>query len=494
VTARRVVVFAGAKLLFHVLTNGQYGFHRDELATLADARHLDWGYVAYPPLTPFVGRMALELFGDSLTGFRCFAALAQSVAIVLAGALARLFGGPPAAQLLAAVAVAVAPVSLSASHLLQYVSFDYLGFVALTYLVARLVDSGDERCWLAIGATIGAAVLTKYTAAFFAVGLLTAVLLTPLRAQLTRHWPWLGAFISLLIASPNLLWQARHDFISLDFLRAIHERDVRIGRTDGFLGDQLWVTTNAVTLPLWGLGLFVLLFAARGRRFRVLGLMAVVPFALLLVARGRGYYMGPVYPVLLAAGAADLDRILKNRPGSLHRLAYSAAALVLALGSGIAVVVLPLARPGSALFGWVVTKNDDLAEELGWPELASEVARIYRTLPAEERERTGVFCGNYGEAGAVDLYGPALGLPPAISGTNSYWLRGPGDPAPETLILLGASREQAEGLCGSMELVGHTGNRWGVRNEESEHHPDIFVCRALREPLPRRWPSMRRFG
>jgi 4-amino-4-deoxy-L-arabinose transferase-like glycosyltransferase len=150
-----LLLLALARLLLHGLTNDQYGFHRDELATLDDARSLAWGYVAYPPLTPFLARLALELFGPSLVGLRLFSALAQSLAMVLAGLMARELGGSRPAQLLSAVAVAVAPLSLIQGSLFQYVSFDNLWWVLLAYQVIRLLKSEDPRWWLGIGAVIG---------------------------------------------------------------------------------------------------------------------------------------------------------------------------------------------------------------------------------------------------------------------------------------------------------------------------------------------------
>ncbi len=308
-----LIAFVALKLAFHVLLNTRYGFHRDELATLANARHLDWGYVAYPPLAPFLGRVALALFGPSLTGFRFFAALAQSVAIVVSALIARELGGHRAAMFLAAAATAIAPISLGASSLFQYVSFDYLWFVLTAYFVVRLVGSEDARWWIAIGITIGLAIETKYTAAFFIAGLICGVLVTPLRSYLASKWLWIGTALAILIALPNLVWQWQHDFVTLDFLRHIHERDVRIGRTAGFVTDQLLVAANPLTLPLWLLGLYLVFVSARGRRYRVLGWMALVPFALLLLAQGRGYYVAPIYPMLFAAGATELERICNPR-------------------------------------------------------------------------------------------------------------------------------------------------------------------------------------
>jgi 4-amino-4-deoxy-L-arabinose transferase-like glycosyltransferase len=479
-----LLILAAAKLVFHLCTNGQYGFHRDELATLDDARHLAWGYVAYPPLTPFLGRIELELFGASLVGFRFFAAFAQSVAMVLTGLMARRFGGGRAAMVVAAIAAMLAPISLSASSVFQYVSFDFLWFVLLAYFVVRLVDSNDSRWWVGIGAAIGLGALTKYAVAFYVAGVVVGVFITPLRAHLRSKWLWIGAALSIAIALPNLLWELRHDFITLDFLKFIHARDVSIGRTGSYWPDQFTVSTNLFALPLWILGLYVLLFSERGRKYRILGWMFVVPVVLFAFAKGRGYYTGPLYPMLLAAGAAALQR----------RVAWVIATVLLLAGTIAVPVVLPLVPVGSRYWAFVNKRNGDLREEIGWPELTQEVARIWNGLDPAERSVAGIFCGNYGEAGALNLYGPAYGLPPVISGINSYWLRGSGNPPPKMLVVVGASRAGVEEACSSVTLAGHITNAAGVRNEETERHPDIFLCRGFRHPIVKMWPQLRSFG
>jgi 4-amino-4-deoxy-L-arabinose transferase-like glycosyltransferase len=489
-----LLLFATAKVAFHLVVNTRYGFHRDELATLDDARHLAWGYVAYPPLTPFLGRVELALFGASLTGFRLLAAVAQSIACVVAGRMARRFGGGAGAQWLAALAVAIAPLSMGASSLFQYVSFDYLWWVLIAWFLVRRIDEEERRWWLAIGAVIGLAVLTKYSIVFCVAGLAVGVLATPLRRDLRGRWPWLGAAIAVAVAMPNLVWQARHELVSLDFLRHIHARDVAIGRTDGFLVGQLWVTTNPVTVPLWVLGLWALLRVPRLRPFRALAWMAIVPALLFLLARGRDYYLGGVYPMLLAAGATVVIGWLGGRPAPVRRVGWATVAVLLAAGFAATMVAMPIAPVGSPLFRFAARANGDLVEELGWPELVAEVARIWNALPAGERARTAIYAANYGEAGAVNLYGPAHGLPAAISGVNSFWERGYGDPPPEQLVVLGGSRERLEQRCREVTLVGHTPNPYGVVNEETGDHPDIFLCRGLRMPWERLWPQLRHFG
>ncbi len=253
---------AAATVVVHVLTGHQYGFHRDELATLEDARHLAWGFVAYPPVTPFFGRLSLILFGTSLAGFRFFAAVAQAVALVFTGLMARELGGRRGAQLIA-VAAGV-PFCLGGGALMQYVSFDYLCWVLVAYFVLRLLKTEDPRWWLAIGAAIGFGMMTKYTMGFFGIAIVVGVMVTPARKYLVSKWLWMGVALSILVFLPNLIWQAQHHFVSLDFLKHIHQRDIRLGRTQKFVPLQFKLTLLA--LPLALAGLYFYLLSAAGRR------------------------------------------------------------------------------------------------------------------------------------------------------------------------------------------------------------------------------------
>jgi 4-amino-4-deoxy-L-arabinose transferase-like glycosyltransferase len=412
---------------------------------------------------------------------RFLPSVAQSIAIILTALIAKRLGGDRIAQWIAALATAVAPVSLAASALYQYVTFDYLWWVLIAYCVASLIETNDERWWMAIGAAIGLAVLTKYTIAFFIAGLAVGFFASGMQRHLRSRWFWIGVAIAFALALPHFIWEARHDFISLDFLKSIHKRDVRIGRADHFLIEQLFIPASPVTIPLWIAGL-VALFSSK--RFRILGWMAVVPFVLFVIAHGRSYYTAPLYPMLFAAGATIVP----------HRARAFAIALIAIVGVAGAPFVLPLAPINSPLFEVAAKANEDFVEEIGWPDLVNEVARIWSTIPASEQSRTGIFANNYGEAGAIDLYGPAHGLPPVICNTNSYWLRGPGNPPPQTLIVLGDHREGLEKHCHSVTLAGHTPNPYNIKNEETHDHPDIFICRGLKETWPELWPKIRNFG
>ncbi|MFN2138063.1 MAG: glycosyltransferase family 39 protein, partial [Candidatus Promineifilaceae bacterium] len=264
-----LLLIAGGIVLFHILTNGQYGFHRDELDILMNARQLDWGYVAYPPITPLLARIELALFGPSLMGMRLLPALAQGMVVILVGLMTRDFGGSRLAQVLAAVAVAISPLALTAGMLIQYLSFDYLWWVLLAFCTVRLLRSENPLWWLGIGTAVGLGMMTKYTIMFFVAGLVVAVLISSMRCYLRSRWLWAGVAAAALIFLPNMLWQIQHDFISLEFLSAIHARDIDWGRTDNFLTDQFLTSINPFTLPLWLAG-FLFFLDRSGKRFRPL--------------------------------------------------------------------------------------------------------------------------------------------------------------------------------------------------------------------------------
>jgi len=490
-----LVLIAAIRFAYHLATNGQYGFHRDELQTFEDARHLAWGYVAYPLLTPLLGRIELALFGTSLVGFRVFAALAVSIAMILAGLIAKQLGGGRHVQVLAAVASGVSPVSLTQGAVMQYVSLDYLWGVLVGYLLTRLLHSDDPRWWVPIGAVLGIGMETRYTIGFLALGIAAAVPLTPLRRHLASKWLWLGVSASIILLLPNAIWQATHHFISRDFLAYLHKRDARQGRYKHFYLGQVLVDVNPVTAPLALLGLWFFFFKREAKRYRFLGWVYLVSLLLFAGMGARSYYTAPLYPMLVAAGCVVFASWADAFEPLRGRIAYGVQwALVVVGGIGIALLVTPVAPIGGPI--WKVTSkvHDQFREEIGWPDLAQHVAAAFNALPAEERERTGILTGNYGEGGALNLYGPALGLPHAMSLTNSFWYRGYDPRLPQTVILVGFDLEEGQQLFDSCEVAAKNTNAQNVENEESRDHPDILVCRELRVSWPDYWQWSRRFG
>src|SRR3984957_19524779 len=434
-----LLAIAAGMAVVHIATNGRYGFHRDELQTLSDAVNMDWGFVAYPPFTPFVERVGLALFGHSLIGLRMFSVVAQSTVIFITGFMARELGGARLAQITAALSVALAPLAMFEGTEFQYTTFDYLWWVLIAYCVIRLLKSSDPRWCVPMGAVIGLGLMTKYTMAFYVAGMVGGLMLTGARRFLGSKWFWIGVALALLICLPNLIWQVRHDLISLHFLQYIHKRDVGQGRNQGFWRDQFLIDTNLASAPLWIAGL---IFLFRDRRYQMLAWMYVIPLAGFAVTKARFYYLGAAYPMLLAMGAVAGERwILTWRQGWRWTIEAALFAGMALCGMYFAVVIVPWA-PSGRLKEFALQNNGDLREEIGWEDLVRAVADVRDGLTAQQRQNLGVVVGNYGEGGAVTILGPEYHLPPAIQLTNSGWLRGYPLPPPDTLIVVGWSQQQ----------------------------------------------------
>lgn len=482
---------AAAVALLHILTNNRYGIHRDEFQVLSDALHMDWGFVAYPPLNPFLTSIGLHLFGLSLVGLRLLSVIATTTAIFVTGLMAYELGGGRLAQITAALTVALSGLSLFEGTEFQYTTYDYLWWVLIAYFAIRLLKSGNPRWWLAIGVAAGLGLQSKYTMAFLLCGVLGGLLFTGARRYFASIWFWVGVGVALVIFLPNLIWQIRHDFISLHFLHHIHARDVEEGRADGFFVDQIRICTNFFALPLWISGLVHYL---RDRRYRMLGWMYLIPLALFIVGKGRGYYLGAAYASLIAMGAVAGERWVRSLPKLRKRIVEGVFFTGLAAyGALMIAIVIPLANSGP-LKAYALKVNDDLREEIGWDDLVKTVAGIRDSLTPEQRASFGIIVGNYGEQGAIEILGPTYHLPPPISGTNSAWFRGYPTPPPTTLLVLGLSRGYTEKTFTSCRIIAHFTNHLGVKNEESDVHPGIWLCGPPVKPWPEFWLDFQDFG
>ena len=486
-----LIAIAAAFALLHLFTNSRYGFHRDELQFLSDAQHLDWGFVSYPPFTPFVERIALIFFGISMAGLRFFSVIAQAIVILASGLMARDLGGSRFAQIVAALSVGLSALPLFEGTQFQYTSFSYFWWILTCMFTVRLLQSENPRWWLAIGTCIGFALLSKYSVVFFIPGLLAGLVLTSARRLIATRWFWFGVTLACLLFLPNCVWLLRHNFISYHFLQTIHVRDVGEGLADAYWKHQLLFDINPVAIPLWIAGLVACI---RIRRYRMLAWMYAVPVLLFWIGKGRFYYVAEAYPAILAMGAAAAEHWMISRPAWLRRaLSIVFFAGLFASGALCAAVLLPFASRGP-LRQFALAHNGDLREEIGWNELVCTVAGIRNALPPGQRSGAGIFTGNYGEFGAIAVLGRPYGLPQPIGTTNSEWLRGYPTPPPTTLIVLGLSANQANMLFTGCRLAGHNGNAEGVSNQESQNYPDIFVCGSPRKPWPEFWKENRWFG
>jgi len=493
-----------AKLAIHLPLLGRYGYFRDELYFLDCGRHLDWGYVDHAPLIGLVAKGSL-LLGGSLPALRIFPALAGAGLVALAALLARRLGGGPFAQLLAGLTVLLSPVQLLMSSVMTMNAFEPLFWSGAALALVRLVESGDGRWWLAFGALGGAGLLNKHSTIFFLVAVAAGVALTGTRRWLATRWPWLGAGLALLVFLPNLVWQWQRDFPTLEDLRNVARtgKNVVLGPGD-FVLQQVQLQHPAF-VPFWLGGLLWLLLARRGRH-RFLGIAFLVFFGLHFALHAKNYYLAPFYPILFAAGGVAWEEGLARWRATRGRAAPRAVvvAAVAVAGLVVAPTVLPLLPPGTLLaYGraiGVVPPRTEVAHEgplpqvwgdqFGWPELVADVARVWNGLSPEERARAGIFANNYGEAGAINLFGPRSGLPPALSAHQTHFFWGPRGFTGDVLVVLQSSRDDLERRCASVEEAGRHFHPWGMAEENGA----IWVCRGLKTPLPELWPELKHWN
>jgi hypothetical protein len=489
-TTLLLLTIAGAIGLLHLLTNGRYGFHRDELQFLSDARHLDWGFVPYPPMTAFLEHISMSIFGLSIVGLRLFSVLAQASAIVVTGFMARELGGNRLAQIAASLSIALSALPIFEGTEFQYSSFDYLWWVLAAYFFIRILGTDNPKWWLAVGASLGLGLETKYSITFFIAGLLGGMLLTSARRWFLSPWFWAGVGVSLLIFLPNLLWLVRHDFISYQFLQHIHVRDVRQGRGDGFLLDQIRICINPAATILAVAGLIA---AFRSSRYRPIAWMLLITVAMFGVGRGRGYYTAPAYPMIVAMGAVACSSWLAKLRAALRiPIAMLYFGGVAFCGAYIVCVLVPLASSGP-LREFALAHSSDLREELGWETMLQSIANVRDSLTPEQRANYGIVVGNYGENGAIEILGPKYGLPLAISGTNSAWLHGYPQSQPTTNIVLGVGEDDREAQFTGCKLVATIPYPKEQYNEES-NHDKIYVCGPPRLPWPELWKIALSYG
>lgn len=309
-----LVALAGVKLMLHLLTSDAYGYFRDELYYIACSNHLAAGYVDQPPLSIAVLALVRRALGDSLPAIRLAPAIAGAALVLLTGLLARALGGGRFAQGLAALAVLVAPVYLAMHSFFSMNAFEPLLWAGAAYVLVRLAQDGDPKLWLLFGALVGVGLENKHSMLFFGCGAVVALLLTPQRRWFATKWPWLAGLIACIIFLPNLLWQATHQWPTLEFLRhAQAYKNYPVSPVE-FIGQQI-LTLQPVTLPIWLAGIAYCLFSASGRRVRFLGWIYVVVFVVLLAEKGKAYYLAPAYPMMLAAGAVASSTSLHARGG-----------------------------------------------------------------------------------------------------------------------------------------------------------------------------------
>jgi 4-amino-4-deoxy-L-arabinose transferase-like glycosyltransferase len=419
--------------------------------------------------------------------------------VILTGLIAREFGGGRFAQGLAALSVLLAPGFLGMDNLLSMNAFEPLFWLGCAYLVIVILRTGQHKLWLLVGLVSGVGLLNKHSMLIFGFGIVAGVLLTTERRCLRSPWIWLGALLALLIFLPNLIWNIHNHFPFLELQQNIR-RDGRNVQPGLFaLFGQEALAMLPLTLPIWVGGFWFFFFNEKGRPYRVLGWACTITFVVIIVLNPRVYYLWPAFPVLFAGGSVLWEVWLKAPRLRLVRIVYPV--LMVLLGVALAPMLLPVLPPETyiryaaalhvappVIEKWKLGPLPQVyASQFGWEEMVVTVAGVYRTLPPDVQRRTAIFAQNFGQAGAIDLFGPKYGLPKAISGHQNYFLWGPREYSGDSVIVMQGQQNQLEQVYDHVEWRAHVSHPYSMPRE----HFDVFYCSGLKGSLQRMWPLVK---
>lgn len=496
-----LIGLAATKLVVQLAGITHYGFFRDELYYMACGEHLAWGYVDQPPLIALFAWLTRHLLGNSLVAIRIGCVLVGATVVYFTGALARELGGGRFAQSLGAICILFAPGYLAFDSFFSMNAFEPLFWLLCAWLAVRIVNGASPKLWLAFGALSGVGLENKHSMLVFGFGIVLGLLISGEWRIFRSKWIWIGGAIALALFFPNLLWESRHGWPQVEVVRnAQLYKNISISPLR-FVAEQI-AFLGPFALPVW-LGGLSWLFAARvAKRFRFLGWAYLSVMAVFIFGDGKSYYPLPFYSILMAAGGVLFEQLFAQHGRSWLRIAYPALLIVAGLVTiPFAVPMLPVdmfLRYAQRLpYSKAVTAERDAvdadlpqlyADMFGWENTAVTVARVYRSLPVEERAGCAILGGNYGETGAIDYYGPALGLPKAIGGHNSYYYWGPRNYSGACVIIFGEQSGDFIKLFGDVQLAATAENRYAMPIEQ---HIPIYICRKPVAPLSALWPHFK---
>jgi len=517
------LILALVKLALHFVFNSYYGYFRDELYFIACSEHLAFGYPDHAPLIAFTTKLSRTIFGDSLFAIRLFSALAGAAKILLTGLLVKELGGKRFAVFLACLCVLCVPVYFAIDNLLSMNSFEPLFWMACVYFAVLAIKRENPRYWLWFGVFAGLGLMNKHSMVFFGLAIIVGLILTDARKVFLSKWIWIAGAVAFLIFLPNIIWQFQNNFATIELLQNVQKSGKNVVMSPPvFVFSQIFMLLPT-TAPVWIAGIWYFLADKTGKKFRFLGICYLVLLALMIFLKAKDYYLAPVYPMLFAAGAVWWEQVFNgerrkakgenyenfNSKLSLFALRLSPLRFALpVLIVAMAIVALPFALPVLSVENFLRYENalgikppkaevshegalpQVYGDQFGWQEMVEKVAAVYNSLPPEERQKTGIYASNYGEAGAIDFFGAKYGLPKAISGHQSYFLWGHHGYTGEVLIVLGSKREDAEKNCQSVEEKTEVNHPYSMNEEKYK----ILICRGLREPLPDLWAKLKHWN
>ena len=497
-----VACFALAACLVHFLWNGRYGYFRDELYYAACGQHLAWGYVDQAPLIAVIARLSRSLFGDSLRALRFFPTLSSGAKILLAGWIVRELGGRRYAQILAATAMLLCPIYLTMDNFMSMNSFEPVFWMLCVAISLRIIRTGNSRLWLLFGLVAGIGILNKHSVLIFGLAFILGLVVTRQRVLLRTPWIWLGACIASLIFLPNFLWEMRNHWPTIEILRNV-DRTKNAHVTWGQFIIQQAFLVHPVAAPICVAGLWFFLSSRQGRAFRYLGWTYCFLLVEFLIFRGRIYYLAPIYPMLFAAGAVAIEAWIASYGKNWVKVAVLAPLVFGGMvAAPLALPILPLEAAARYAKFWDVDRvqvevepsgklPQMYADMMGWPQQAETVANVFRSLSPGDQSRVAILAKNYGQAGAIDYFGPALGLPHAISGHNNYYLWGPQQYTGEVVIAVGMPLEDLKAIFGEIDLAATINYEYAI---PEENNLPVYICRNPKMTLQKAWPRLKFYG
>jgi hypothetical protein len=489
-----LILLAFTTVLIHLLCSNSYGYFRDELYFIACSKRLAWGYVDQPPFSEFVLALSGNLLGYSQPALRLLPALCGGLVTFLIGLIARQLGGGRFAQGLAAVAYMVGGIYLALDNYYSMNCFDHVFWALAIYILVRILKGGDSRLWMLFGLVAGLGLENKYSMGFLGMGLVMGLALTPARRHFLDKWLWIGGALAALIFLPHVLWEVRNHFPTAEFIHNVTAIKNLPMTPGAFLGECV-LLVHPFTLPVWLAGLMYLFFSPRGRRFHCLGWIYLAVLVILLSTHSKPYYSAPDFLILLPAGGVAIEAFVSRTAWNWLKPAYLTL-LVLggALAAPLAIPVLPVEtliryqdrlgiHPRAEEQGYKLARLSQMyADMFGWPEMTAQMAQIYHQLSPEEKMDCVIGASNYGEAGAIDLFGKRQGLPNAVSTHNNYWFWGPGDKPGKVLLVIGGSKEDYEAMYEDVRQVAAFVDPYAI-----ESGTPIFLCHKPKGTLQAYW-------
>ena len=470
---------AAAVGLLLIALSGRYGYHRDEFYFLTAGKHLAWGYPDQPPFVPVLARLMSAIDAHSVVVLRLPASLAGAGIVAMTAPIAREFGASKPAQVLAAAVMALAAIVLAGGHLLGTTAFNLLAWAVLLWLVIRLLRTDDARLWVPIGLVAGIGLLDNTLVAFLAFGLAVGLIAVGPRRHFRSGWLWAGVVVAAALWLPYLVWQAQHGWPQIAESRAIAAGQSGTSQPRWLVLPFQVLLVGPATAPVWIAGLVRLLRSPDFRWARSLGVAYVAVAVVVVVTGGKGYYLGGFYPLLVGAGAEPALAWVR-RAASPRRAVVSFVVFSLP----VVVIALPVLPQRAFMSSGLVGLNWDLGEQIGWKAYVQEVAAAYHNAGSP----AAIVTSNYGEAGAIDHYGGAYGLPHAYSGQTGYWDWGPPPASATSVLAVGFDRTDVTRYCSEALQVGRLDNHHDFNN--AEQHRPIWRCQ-LRESWSTIWPQLK---